>query len=60
MRKTAYPGQERHRRSRRTTTVIYNNIIKTMDVVLSAKFPDIGLRDKGGGDVACRDGKAQA
>src|SRR5262245_5754138 len=30
-------------------TVIYNKIIRTMDVALSAKFPDIGLSDKGGG-----------
>ena len=29
--------------------VVYNNIIKTMDVVISAGFPDIGLSDKGGG-----------
>ncbi len=29
--------------------VVYNKIIRTMDVVLSAKFPDIGLSDKGGG-----------
>jgi biopolymer transport protein TolR len=28
--------------------VIYNKIIRTMDIVLSAKFPDIGLSDKGG------------
>jgi biopolymer transport protein TolR len=30
-------------------SVIYNKIIRTMDIVLSAKFPDIGLSDKGGG-----------
>jgi biopolymer transport protein TolR len=29
--------------------VIYNKIIRTMDIALSAKFPDIGLSDKGGG-----------
>jgi biopolymer transport protein ExbD len=29
--------------------VIYNKIIRTMDVALSSKFPDIGLSDKGGG-----------
>ena len=27
--------------------VIYNKIIRTMDVVVSAKFPDVGLSDKG-------------
>lgn len=30
-------------------SVIYNNIIKTMDVVISAKFPNISLTDKGAG-----------
>jgi biopolymer transport protein ExbD len=30
-------------------TVLYSKIIRTMDIVLSAKFPDIGLSDKGGG-----------
>jgi biopolymer transport protein ExbD len=30
-------------------TVIYNKIIKTMDVALSAKFPNISLTDKGAG-----------
>jgi len=30
-------------------TVIYNKIIHTMDIVLSAKFPDVSLGDKGGG-----------
>jgi biopolymer transport protein TolR len=29
--------------------VVYNNIIRTMDIVISAGFPDIGLSDKGGG-----------
>ena len=29
--------------------VIYSKIIRTMDVALSSKFPDIGLSDKGGG-----------
>jgi biopolymer transport protein TolR len=29
--------------------VIYNKIIHTMDVVISAKFPDVSLGDKGGG-----------
>jgi biopolymer transport protein TolR len=28
-------------------TVMYAKIIRTMDIVLSAKFPDIGLSDKG-------------
>jgi biopolymer transport protein ExbD len=30
-------------------TIIYNKIIRTMDVVISAGFPNIGLSDKGGG-----------
>jgi biopolymer transport protein ExbD len=30
-------------------TVLYNKIIRTMDIALGAKFPDIGLSDKGGG-----------
>jgi biopolymer transport protein ExbD len=30
-------------------TVIYNKVIKTMDVVISAHFPNISLSDKGGG-----------
>ncbi len=30
-------------------TVIYSKIIRTMDIALSSKFPDIGLSDKGGG-----------
>jgi len=29
--------------------VIYNKIIKTMDVVISAKFPNVSLTDKGAG-----------
>jgi len=29
--------------------VIYNKVIHTMDIVLSAKFPDVSLSDKGGG-----------
>lgn len=29
--------------------VIYNKVIKTMDVVISSKFPNISLADKGGG-----------
>src|SRR5262245_6967613 len=29
--------------------IVYNKIVKTMDVVISAGFPDIGLSDKGGG-----------
>ena len=29
-------------------SVLYNKIIRTMDITLSAKFPDIGLSDKGG------------
>jgi biopolymer transport protein TolR len=30
-------------------TVLYSKIIRTMDITLSSKFPDIGLSDKGGG-----------
>jgi biopolymer transport protein ExbD len=30
-------------------TVVYNKIIRTMDVVIAAGFPTIGLSDKGGG-----------
>jgi biopolymer transport protein ExbD len=30
-------------------TVAYNKVIKTMDVVISAKFPNISLSDKGAG-----------
>lgn len=30
-------------------SVIYNKIIKTMDVALSAKFPNVNLTDKGAG-----------
>jgi biopolymer transport protein TolR len=29
--------------------VIYNKLIRTMDIVLSAKFSDVSLGDKGGG-----------
>jgi biopolymer transport protein ExbD len=29
--------------------VVYNKVIKTMDVVISAHFPNISLSDKGGG-----------
>jgi biopolymer transport protein ExbD len=30
-------------------SVIYSKIIRTMDIALTSKFPDIGLSDKGGG-----------
>jgi len=30
-------------------TVIYNKVIKTMDIVISAKFPNVSLTDKGAG-----------
>jgi biopolymer transport protein ExbD len=46
--KTAYPDKN-DIQIKTDDSVIYNKIIKTMDVVLSSKFPDIGLSDKGGG-----------
>src|SRR5262245_33867524 len=46
--KTAYP-EKNDIQIKTDDAVIYNKIIKTMDIVLSAKFPDIGLSDKGGG-----------
>ena len=30
-------------------TVVYDRIIKTIDVALTSKFPDIALSDKGAG-----------
>jgi biopolymer transport protein TolR len=46
--KTAYPDKN-DVQVKADDDVIYNNIVHTMDVVLSAKFPDIGLGDKGAG-----------
>ena len=46
--KTAYPDKN-DIAVKADDSVLYNKIIHTMDVVLSAKFPDIGLSDKGGG-----------
>jgi biopolymer transport protein ExbD len=46
--KTAYPDKT-DIQVKSDDDVIYNSIIKTMDIVLSAKFPDIGLGDKGAG-----------
>src|SRR5256885_14082332 len=46
--KSAYPDKN-DIQVKSDDTVLYNKIIRTMDVVLSSKFPDIGLSDKGGG-----------
>ena len=45
--KTAYPDKN-DIQVKADDKVLYNKIIKTMDVALSQKFPDIGLSDKGG------------
>ena len=44
--KTAYPDKN-DIQVKSDDDVVYNNIIKTMDVVLSNKFPDVSLGDKG-------------
>ncbi|HZS35860.1 MAG TPA: biopolymer transporter ExbD [Polyangia bacterium] len=46
--KTAYPDKN-DIAVKADDSVLYNKIIHTMDIVLSSKFPDIGLSDKGGG-----------
>jgi biopolymer transport protein TolR len=46
--KSAYPDKN-DIQVKADDSVVYNKIIKTMDIVLSAKFQDIGLSDKGGG-----------
>jgi len=46
--KTAYPDKN-DLQVKADDKVIYNKIIRTMDIAVSAKFPDIGLSDKGGG-----------
>lgn len=46
--KSAYPDKN-DIQIKADDEVIYNKIVRTMDIVLSAKFPDIGLSDKGGG-----------
>jgi biopolymer transport protein ExbD len=46
--KTAYPDKN-DIQVKADDDVVYNNIIRTMDIVLSAKFPDVGLSDKGAG-----------
>lgn len=45
--KTAYPDKN-DIAVKADDSVLYNKIIHTMDIVLSSKFPDIGLSDKGG------------
>ena len=49
--KTAYPDKN-DIKVKSDDDVIYNNIIRTMDVVLSNKFPDVSLGRQGSGDVA--------
>ena len=46
--KTAYPDKN-DIQVKSDDDVIYNNVIKTVDVVVSAKFPDVSLSDKGAG-----------
>src|ERR1700757_3155702 len=46
--KTAYPDKN-DVTVKSDDDVVYNNIIKTIDVVLSQKFPDVSLSDKGAG-----------
>ena len=46
--KTAYPDKN-DIQVKSDDDVVYNNIIRTMDIVLSAKFPDVSLSDKGAG-----------
>jgi biopolymer transport protein TolR len=46
--KTAYPDKN-DIQVKSDDDVLYNNIIRTMDVVLSNKFPDVSLADKGAG-----------
>jgi biopolymer transport protein TolR len=46
--KTAYPDKN-DIQVKSDDDVMYNNIIRSMDVVLSSKFPDVSLADKGAG-----------
>ncbi|SRR6266511_60432 len=46
--KTAYPDKN-DIQVKSDDDVIYNNIVRTMDIVLSSKFPDVSLSDKGAG-----------
>jgi biopolymer transport protein ExbD len=43
------PAEKRDITVKAEDKVVYKNIIATMDVVISAGFPDIGLSDAGGG-----------
>ena len=45
--KTAYPDKN-DLQVKADDKVLYNKIIHTMDIAVSAHFPDIGLSDKGG------------
>ena len=49
--KTAYPDKN-DIMVKSDDDVIYNKIIRTMDIVLSNKFPDVSLGRQGSGDVA--------
>ena len=46
--KTAYPDKK-DIAVKSDDSILYNKVIRTMDIVLSAQFPDIGMSDKGGG-----------
>jgi biopolymer transport protein TolR len=46
--KTAYPDKN-DIQVKADDDVVYNNIIRSMDVVLLNKFPDVSLSDKGAG-----------
>lgn len=46
--KTAYPDKN-DITIKSDDTVLYDKVVQTMDIVLSSKFPDISLSDKGAG-----------
>src|SRR5688572_4857794 len=46
--KQAYPDKE-DIQVKSDDAVIYNKLIHTMDIIISAKFPTVSLSDKGGG-----------
>ncbi len=45
----ALPADKHNIAVKSDDAVVYQKIIKTMDIVITAGFPDIGLSDKGGG-----------